>query len=96
MVAEGVRNLHYLQVSYRALRGRPLSPAGGAPRRHGRRVRQGRRNADACELPHARYPSAPKGIARGGGVVAGACSCCAKAFGVKDVVEATDIPLLAD
>ncbi|MCA1674048.1 MAG: DsrE family protein [Actinobacteria bacterium] len=29
-------------------------------------------------------------------VVAGACSYCAKAFGVKDVVEATDIPLLAD
>jgi len=41
-------------------------------------------------------PRRRKGIARGSGVVAGAYSCCAKAFGVKDVVEATDIPLLAD
>ncbi len=29
-------------------------------------------------------------------VVAGACSYCAKAYGVKDAVERADVPLLAD
>ncbi len=31
-----------------------------------------------------------------GDVVAGACSYCAKAFGVRDAVEAANVPLLSD